>query len=238
MEGYMRMLLRAAAWTLLLIALALFIRAAPAEERPRVDLALVLAVDVSGSVGLDGFGIQRDGYVTAFRDPEVIEALTSGPLGRIAVTLVLWHTSQKQVLPWILIGSSVDAYQFSALTASTHNLYGGSTAVKRALDYSIGLLRPSPNQPFVMPARRIIDISGDGRDNVDLDPRAARDKAISRNITINALPILKEGGESYLVEYYEGLVAGGPGSFVLPAKSYGVFGESIRKKLIKEVAMR
>src|SRR5215475_5478389 len=50
-----------------------------------VDLELVLAVDVSLSMDLDEQRLQRDGYVAAFRDPEVQKAIASGPSGRIAV---------------------------------------------------------------------------------------------------------------------------------------------------------
>jgi hypothetical protein len=55
-----------------------------------VDLELVLAVDVSYSMDLDEQRLQRQGYVAAFLEPELIEAIENGPLGRIAVTYVEW----------------------------------------------------------------------------------------------------------------------------------------------------
>ena len=59
---------------------------AVAAEMP-VDLELVLAVDVSGSMDRDEQAIQRRGYVEAFSHPDLMNAVRSGPYGRIAVTL-------------------------------------------------------------------------------------------------------------------------------------------------------
>ncbi|HZT49091.1 MAG TPA: DUF1194 domain-containing protein, partial [Hyphomicrobiaceae bacterium] len=43
----------------------------PAQAQTPVDLELVIAVDVSLSMDLDEQRLQRDGYVSAFRDAEV-----------------------------------------------------------------------------------------------------------------------------------------------------------------------
>ena len=56
----------------------------PAAARP-VDLELVLAVDVSGSIDAVEARLQRDGYVSAIRHPDVVEAIQSGELGSIAL---------------------------------------------------------------------------------------------------------------------------------------------------------
>src|SRR5437868_6250826 len=49
-----------------------------------VDLALVLAVDVSRSMDTDEQQLQREGYVSAFRSTIVHDAIEKGMLGRIA----------------------------------------------------------------------------------------------------------------------------------------------------------
>ena len=59
--------------------IAIFL-AAPAAAQQRatgepVDLALVLAVDASGSVDQVRFELQKQGYVAAFRHPRVIGAV-------------------------------------------------------------------------------------------------------------------------------------------------------------------
>src|SRR5262245_50838937 len=87
-----------------LVAFALPARAADPVD---VDLELVLAVDVSRSMDYDEQQLQRDGYVKAFRHPEVIRAITEGPRGRIAVTLFEWAGTDfhSVVAPWTIIAS-------------------------------------------------------------------------------------------------------------------------------------
>jgi Protein of unknown function (DUF1194) len=82
-----------------LIAAALVASAAPAAAR-MIDLALVLAVDVSGSVNSERFELQRQGYAKAFASREVVEAIAAGESHAIAVTLVEWSgaTHQRQRL--------------------------------------------------------------------------------------------------------------------------------------------
>ena len=58
--------------------------------RIRVDLELMLAVDISQSMDHDEHTIQREGYVEAFRHQDVINALVSGPEGKIAVMYMEW----------------------------------------------------------------------------------------------------------------------------------------------------
>src|SRR3546814_5348370 len=60
---------------------------ATAGEKPAVDLALMLAVDISGSIDLDEARLQREGYAQAISDPAVIKAIRSEE-----------HTSELQSL--------------------------------------------------------------------------------------------------------------------------------------------
>src|SRR3546814_19225563 len=55
-----------------------------------VDLELVLAVDVSGSIDPEEARLQREGYFAALTDSDVIAAIRSGLLQRIAATFVEW----------------------------------------------------------------------------------------------------------------------------------------------------
>jgi Protein of unknown function (DUF1194) len=101
--------------------------AAPATE---VDLELVLAVDVSPSMDVDELHVQREGYVAAFRHPDVLAAISSGPLGGIAVTYVEWSGPQSQVtvVPWTLINSEEAAQAFAArLSKSTPARFRGTS---------------------------------------------------------------------------------------------------------------
>ena len=53
-----------------------------------VDLELVLAVDVSGSINTEHAYLQRSGYARALTDHRVVDAIRGGSFGRIALTYV------------------------------------------------------------------------------------------------------------------------------------------------------
>ena len=61
-----------------------------------VDIELVLAVDVSGSMDIEEQQVQRAGYIDAVTHPEVLMAIRSGIYGRIALAYVEWAGSSFQ----------------------------------------------------------------------------------------------------------------------------------------------
>ena len=83
-------------------------------------------------------------------------------------------------------------------------------------------------------ARRVIDISGDGTNNVGRPVPIARDAAIEAGITINGLTILDEFPE--LDSYFSRFVVGGPGAFIITADSFSTFSAAILNKLVQEIA--
>jgi hypothetical protein len=208
---------------------------APARAQTAVDLQLVLAVDVSGSVNQTRFALQRDGYVAAFRNARVLETIRSGPQQAIAVTMVQWTgpALQVHVVPWMRIGDEGSAEAFaSAVARAPRQLFGGGTSISGAIDYAVTLLRESRFSG----TRRVIDVSGDGSNNRGRLVNLARDEAVAAEIGINGLPILAL--EPDLDAYYERNVIGGPGAFVIAAKDYEAFAGAILKKLITEIAGR
>src|SRR5689334_7687114 len=96
MEGSMRRaLIRAAAFVLALGWLPSDAAQAPRvpispQLQSNVDLALVLAVDSSGSVDDDRFELQKQGYAKAFLDPKVLNAIRAGNEQAIAVSMMQW----------------------------------------------------------------------------------------------------------------------------------------------------
>jgi Protein of unknown function (DUF1194) len=198
-----------------------------------VDLQLVLAVDASGSVDQRRFELQQQGYVAAFHDPRVLRAIQSGAMQAIAVTMVQWTgpALQIQVLPWTLIKDAATAHAFAgAIAATPRQLFSGGTSISGVIDYAMPLMRESPFQGM----RRVIDISGDGVNNRGRSAASARDDAVRAGIVVNGLPILAL--EPDLDRYFFGHVIGGPGAFVIAAKSYETFAEAIIRKLIREMA--
>jgi glycosyltransferase involved in cell wall biosynthesis len=83
-------------------------------------------------------------------------------------------------------------------------------------------------------SRRVIDVSGDGSNNRGRPVTLARDEGVAAGIGINGLPILAL--EPDLDRYYHDSVIGGPGAFVIAARSYETFADAILKKLIIEIA--
>ena len=198
-----------------------------------VDLQLVLAVDASGSVDQRRFELQQGGYVAAFRDPRVLQAIQLGGTQAIAVTMVQWTGPdlQIQVLPWTLINDAATAHAFAAAIAATpRQLFSGGTSISGVIDYAVPLILESQFKG----ARRVIDISGDGSNNRGRPAASARDDTVRAGIVINGLPILAL--EPDLKRYFSDHVIGGPGAFVIAAESYETFAEAILKKLIREMA--
>ncbi|MSO72179.1 MAG: DUF1194 domain-containing protein [Rhodospirillaceae bacterium] len=223
----------------------LAIAAAPAHAAERsgqreVDVALVLAVDVSSSVDEGEAGIQRSGYITALRDPRVAEAIRGGLYGRIALTYIEWSspTDQRVVIPWREISDGAGATAFADELKAAAYKPGSTTSISGGIDFSTNLLLKSGFQSL----RRVIDISGDGYSDYGRPVRAARDAAVKAGIIINGLPIMNER-QSYrtkippdLDKYYAENVTGGRGSFTLVVKNLEDFNKLVLQKLILEIA--
>ena len=198
-----------------------------------VDLLLVLAVDTSGSVNQERFDLQKQGYVEAFRNPRLHQAIRATLSGSIAVCLTQWTGPALQIeaVPWRRIHDAGSAESFAAAIAGApRHLYGGGTSISGAITHAAGLVATAP---FAAP-RRVIDISGDGANNRGYPAADARDGAISAGMTINGLPIIAQ--EPDLAAYYHDNVIGGPGAFLVVAQDYRQFGDAILRKLIREIS--
>lgn len=205
----------------------------PAWAQRAVDLELVLAVDASGSVSQERFVLQQRGYVAAFRDPRLLQAVRSGAAGSIAVTMTQWTgpAMQVQVVPWALIADQASMLAFAdAIEKAPRQLFGGGTSISGAIDHAMALFAKSDHKG----ARRVIDISGDGANNRGRAAADARDEAVQAGVVINGLPILAV--EPFLDQYYWTNVIGGPNAFVIAVESYEAFAEAVLKKLIIEVS--
>ena len=227
-----------------LLGLALALAAPAARAADPVDKLLVLAADVSRSVTEPKFKLQREGAAAAMAHPDVVRAITSGPHRRIAVCFVEWATVglQSVVVDWAVIDGAAAARSFGDRLVEAPRSFVGSTAIGSAIDFSV---RQLERAPFTA-ERRVIDVSGDGNNNSGRSVNDARDDAVAKGITINALVILTPLSESFrpehtnppggLEKYFQDNVIGGPGAFTVVAESHESFGRSLTKKLIQEIA--
>ncbi|MGI9383369.1 MAG: DUF1194 domain-containing protein [Methyloligellaceae bacterium] len=222
------------------LALAPLPNSAQAQGTP-VDLELVLAVDVSLSMDEDEQRLQRQGYVAAFRHADVVRAIRSGIHGRIAVAFIEWAGDdvQRLIVPWTLVdgtgsaGAFADALERAPITGRRR------TSISGALLYGAGLLESNGYAGL----RRVIDVSGDGPNNMGPPVAATRDQVTASGIIINGLPIVLKLGDPAgfhqvgdLDFYYKDCVIGGPGAFLIGVRDAREFPEAIRKKLILEIA--
>ncbi|MEM6667225.1 MAG: DUF1194 domain-containing protein, partial [Pseudomonadota bacterium] len=202
------------------IALALLVALAIPDTAQasdiEVDLELILAVDVSGSMDEDEKLIQRRGYVAAFRHPQVIEAIQSGLIGRIAVTYYEWAGPGRQapMTGWQMIDGAAAASAFADVLEAAPPSHMRGTSISGALEFGTPLFDANGFEGL----RRVIDISGDGPNNGGRRVVVARDATLAKGITINGLPLLiRPGGYGYgrmsvdLATYYKDCVIGGPG---------------------------
>lgn len=195
------------------------------------DLALALAVDVSGSVDEGEYRTQMDGLAHALRDPVVSEALVRA---EAQLMLVQWTGSDRQrvTIPWTQ-ASSFDALdRFADRVAADPRVWRNySTAIGEALEVTMAAFAQVPDC-----ARHLIDVSGDGPSNEGIEPLAVHRDLRALGITVNAIAI--EQSEPDLTAYFYENVIVGEGAFVETANGFADYPARIRKKLLREVTQQ
>lgn len=213
----------------------------PSAASEPVDLQLVLAIDVSGSIDDQEARVQREGYIAAFRNPLVVDAIEHGMLGRIAVAYYEWaglgHT--RMIADWSLIEDKRSADAFADKLSQNPPQTAYWTGISHAIDYAV----PYFERNAFTSVRKVIDISGDGPNNWGRMVTEARDVAVAAGVTINGLPIMNGRPSRYgrlpmpdLDLYYQNCVIGGFGAFIEVADNFDDFARAVLRKLILEIA--
>ena len=220
--------------------------AAPLHHRARaedaVDVALVLAVDVSRSIDEDEARLQREGYRTAMSDPVVVAAIRGGMIGAIGIAYVEWAgiEYQRTVLPWRRIAAQADADAWGAALTEAPRASLSWTSISGGIRHSRAVMTECPWEA----TRKVIDVSGDGVNNSGPPADRERDAAVAEGITINGLPIINDRPTFGrlppvpLDDYYRENVIGGDGHFMIVAEDFESFGMAVKRKLIREIAGR
>jgi hypothetical protein len=211
------------------------------SDTSRVDLELIIAVDISWSMDPEEQRLQRSGYVAALRDLDFQRVATAGPTGRIAITYFEWAGSfaQRVVLPWTIIDSPGAATAIADKLEAAPISRERRTSLSGALSYAERLFDQSPFRG----ARRVVDVSGDGPNNDGEPVVPVRDRLVDKGIIINGLPVMLKLDPPTtpfdikdLDIYYSECVIGGPGAFIIPIKTDEDFLTATRRKLILEIS--
>jgi hypothetical protein len=210
---------------------------APSAQSPlEVDVALVLAIDASGSIDYEEAELQRKGIAEAILSKEVQDAIRSGSLGRIGISAIYFSSRQFGVMSvpvnWMVVRDQKSAEDFVRTLIAAPRQSARGTSISDALELAQRMLEKGPFRS----TKQVIDVSGDGVNNAGRRVLDVRDEVLAKSITINGLPIIDESTPQDLDKYYEGCVVGGPGSFVIPAKGFGAFAQAMRRKLILEIS--
>lgn len=219
----------------------LFLPLAPAAAETPVDIALVLAVDASGSIDGDEFKLQKEGIAGAITSERVLSAISSGPNRRVALAYVEWGSpgGTATVVDWMIVEDSASAGRFAQAVLAAPRSPQSYNAIGDAITHGAALIGACPCKPI----RGVIDISGDNRDNRSLTPAlVAREAAAAQGITVNALAVLEgdrtsPSGKPWLVDEYERTVIAGPGAFVIAAKDRADFARALLQKMVREFAI-
>jgi Ca-activated chloride channel family protein len=195
------------------------------------ELALVLAVDVSGSVDAKEYRLQMDGLAAGLRDGIVSEALVRA---QAQVTLIQWsgRARQEVSIPWTATHTFEDVETLAqSIEAAPRPWRNYSTALGEALLLGLAQFSQGPDC-----SRRVIDVSGDGYSNEGVEPAALKPQLKAAGVTVNAIAI--EQSEPELTAYFYEQVIRGEGAFVETARSFLDYPEKIRRKLVREVARK
>lgn len=204
-----------------------------AQAHGHCRLALVLALDVSSSVDAEEYVLQRDGLAAALDDATIRGALLDGE-GHVAMSIYEWSGRRQNAMvsDWVALrdNAAIDAL-IARLQSTPRSHARFPTAMGYALGYGATLLARGPSCD-----RRVIDLSGDGKNNDGFSPRLAYANFPFANITVNGLAVL--GGDEDVVDYFHREVRHGFGAFVETSEGYQGYREAMTRKLFRELSDR
>ena len=208
---------------------ALLLAAMAAQPALGCETALLLSLDVSGSIDAGDYTLQTAGIATALADPEVAEALVKD---KVALAIMQWSgvKDQSLVLDWHRMLTSQDVADFAAQALALPRAFTGSdTAVGEGLRFASAQFAAVSDC-----RRRVIDVSGDGQENAGFSDAKARAEAVAAGIIINAIAIEEQGPAFPITSYYQRWIIT-PEGFVFTAHGLQDYAKTLRLKLQREL---
>ena len=214
----------------------------PGASEAACRLALVLALDVSGSVDEREYSLQLEGIATALEDPEVRAAILALPDARVDIAIFEWSAARynREILGWTTLttGEGIDI-----IVAHLRNWRRASapeaTGLGAAMELSGRMLRGRPDC-----WKRVADISGDGKNNDWPLPLDVKAEGTLDGITVNALvvgignPRISDDRQAEITDlssYFRTQVLHGPDAFLEVALGYQDYARAMTRKLLREV---
>jgi Ca-activated chloride channel family protein len=191
--------------------------------------ALLLAIDVSGSIDGGDYRLQTEGLAAALSDPDIVLALVED---QVALAVVQWsgEAEQSLVLPWQRMLDASDVARFAARAAEMPRAFSGSdTAVGEGLRFALAQFAVVPDC-----VRKVIDVSGDGQENAGFTDATARSEAVAAGIMINAIAIEEPGQAFPITNYFLKWIIT-PGGFVVSARGLQDYADTLHGKLLREL---
>lgn len=218
-----------------------------ARAEHAVDANLVTALDVSDSIMRHEEWIEFDGMIRSVSHPAFLAAVQAGRHHRVGFAVFAWssHSDLRVIVPWVVLGSADDVegvvHALTKVPRRGDAAFGGDddrskappspdrmTDVSEALRYGLDLLAAAPHKT----ERLVLNICGNGVDNVGEGPERARNLALGAGVTVNGLVIGKEPG---LAAYYRERVAAGAGSFVVEAREPADIADAMLRKFLLDL---
>ena len=194
--------------------------------------ALVLGLDVSGSVDAAEYQLQRGGLATALLSPAVTEVFLRQHAAPIDIAVFEWSGPSHQIviLPWTTVA---DRATLAALANTLHNsprIAGDpTTAIGSAMSFASDLLVSRQHC-----WKQTVDLSADGLANTGPRPQDVAPPAVAANITINAL-VIGSANTKGLSSYFSEYVVRGPDAFVEVALGFDDYANAMERKLLREL---
>lgn len=213
--------------------------AAASADELTTDANIITGLDVSSSINAQETVLQINGMAEAIKAPEILAAIQHGRYGRIGFAVFIWADGEyPELVSWRMIQTAQDAEAASQeLSSRLQQLLSTSTAsvgtltnLSGAIEHASEMLQ---NAPYTA-NRAIVNIIGNGEDNVGEDPQRARAELLARGATINGVVV---GGDPAVLNYYRQQVIGGRTAFVLSADKAETLVQVFALKFVSEIAL-
>ena len=215
----------------LLLSMALAALAVPSQAGASCRVALALGLDISSSVDDAEYQLQMQGLAAALEDARVIEAILTPEGTYIAAAAYEWsgYPQQDVVLDWTILNSASSIRTFAARLRGHVRVYRDfATALGKGVEFGALMLRRAPAC-----GRYVLDVSGDGENNVGIGPSYFRDQGLLDGITVNGLVI--QGAQPDPAVYYRRHVLHGPEAFMVLAQDFSDYRTAMIDKLLREL---